>query len=386
MRPPPSAAPPRWQTDPYRPFFVLGMVLAWAGVGQWLLLALGVTEEYRSIFHSMAQIQGFMTCFAIGFLFTFVPRRTGTPGPAAWQMGIALVAPVGVTLFAWLEQWAVSQTFWLALTVAVGSFVLRRMLSPGGQRLAPPFVWVPASLAVGAVGSILTAIGATNADTLWWLHDVGRWLVLQCMISGLVLGVGATLLPTLLYTGQPLLVSPESRARHVALQLGLFSLFTASFFLEALVSARLGFAVRAAAALGVLAPIRLLWRPPAMPGFHRRLMWLAPWMLPLGYALGAALPEYRRIALHTVFIGCFALLVFAVSIHVSLSHGGKPERLAGRPWQAVAVAGLLGVALAFRAVLDLDQVRFNVWLGVAASCFLVATVCWALLVAPALRR
>ena len=64
----------------------------------WLLFALGVSDEYRSIFHSMAQIQGFLACFAVGFLFTMIPRRTGTPPPAPWQMVIGLAAPIGTTV------------------------------------------------------------------------------------------------------------------------------------------------------------------------------------------------------------------------------------------------------------------------------------------------
>jgi len=75
---------PLWRREPYRILFPLGVVLAWAGVLHWLLLALGIAGEYRSIFHSMAQIQGFIVCFAIGFLFTMIPRRTGTDAPAPW--------------------------------------------------------------------------------------------------------------------------------------------------------------------------------------------------------------------------------------------------------------------------------------------------------------
>jgi hypothetical protein len=70
---------PRWRAEPYRILFPLGALLAWAGVLHWLLLATGATDEYRSTFHAIAQIQGLMTCFAVGFLFTFIPRRTGAP-------------------------------------------------------------------------------------------------------------------------------------------------------------------------------------------------------------------------------------------------------------------------------------------------------------------
>jgi len=61
------------------------------------------------------------------------------------------------------------------------------------------------------------------------------------------------------------------------------------------------------------------------------MVWIAQWLLPIGYTFIAALPQYRRIGLHLVFIGCFATLVFAVSIHVTLSHTGRAERLFETP-------------------------------------------------------
>jgi uncharacterized protein involved in response to NO len=74
-------------------FFPLGIALAWAGVAHWYLLSIGAIENYRPIFHSMAQIQGFMTCFAAGFLLTMIPRRTGSDPPAGWQIAVCAVAP-----------------------------------------------------------------------------------------------------------------------------------------------------------------------------------------------------------------------------------------------------------------------------------------------------
>src|SRR5262245_37854230 len=104
---------PRWRAEPYRLLFPLGALLAWAGVLHWLLLASGAIEEYRSTFHAIAQIQGFMTCFAVGFLFTFIPRRTGGPPASAWQIAVAVVAPVATTAFAWFEWWVPSQACWV---------------------------------------------------------------------------------------------------------------------------------------------------------------------------------------------------------------------------------------------------------------------------------
>jgi uncharacterized protein involved in response to NO len=39
--------------QPYRLFFPLGLLLAWAGVLHWLLHGLGVLPDYRPVFHAI---------------------------------------------------------------------------------------------------------------------------------------------------------------------------------------------------------------------------------------------------------------------------------------------------------------------------------------------
>src|SRR5256885_956833 len=263
---------PLWRREPYRILFPLGVVLAWAGVLHWLLFALGIADEYRSIFHSMAQIQGFIVCFATGFLFTMIPRRTGTAVPAPWQMAVAIGAPIATTLCAWFERWALAQVFWLLLLVVVMGFALRRF-RPGD--IPDSFVWVVAALLFGIGGAILAGYGA--ATEAMWLHDVGRGIVLQGMMSALVVGVGGFLLPAIT-RGEP---PPPSRGTRKALHVTGAVVFLASFALET-VSLRLGFALRA-----------------------------------------------------------------------------------------------LVVALAFRMVVDLAPAHFKLWLGIAATAFLAATMFWA---------
>lgn len=359
-------AAPLWRREPYRVLFPLGVALAWAGVLHWLLLAVGATDAYRSIFHSMAQIQGFVTCFAVGFLFTMIPRRTGTEAPAPWQMAVALGAPVATTVCAWFERWAAAQAFWLLLMGVVLTFALRRF-RPGD--IPDSFVWVVAGLACGIGGAVLAGVGA--ATDAMWLHDVGRGLVLQGMTTGLVIGVGGFLLPAITRGQAPPLPRPRRKALHALAALA----FAASFPLEA-ESTRAGFALRAAAVALAFVPAARLWRRPSLPGLHRRLVWVAAWMLPLGFAFVAALPEERRIGLHIVFIGCFALLLFSVSVHVLLSHGGDAALLDASPWQLQVLAALLGLALASRLLVDLQPDRFHLWLGVAAAAFLSATLVW----------
>jgi len=372
------------RTDPYRPLFLEGLALAWIGVGQWLLLGTGVIEAYLSIPHSLTQVQGFLTCFALGFLFTFVPRRTGTEPPSVPELAIGMICPPALVLLAFKEQWAWTQAVWLVLAVAVGRFVWRRM-GRGAGPLPVGFLWVPVSFGLSLVGAILTGVGAVGGERTWWMHEVGRAIVLQGMFTGFIIGVGGTVLPAFLY-GRPPLEAPGQRERDLWLHAMGMLVLLASFALEARVSASAGFALRAVVPAVLLLGLAGLWRPPSVPGLHRVLMWIACWMLPLGNAVIAALPQYRRPGLHLFFIGSFGLLAFAVSTHVMLSHQGRPDLLGRAPWPLRLFALLLAAALVFRWLLDLDQARFGLWISCAASCFLAATLCWLYLVLVKPRR
>jgi len=377
---------PQLARDPWRLFFPLGAVLAWAGVLHWLLFALGATGEYRAVFHATAQIQGFMTCIAAGFLFTFVPRRTGGDSPVRWQLAGAAVGPISATLSAWLGHWALAQALWGAGAVIVAAFVVRRILpAEGARRLPGVFVWVPIALVAAAVSAVLVAIAAVlgprEAPELWQL---GRGWLLQGLVTGLVLGVGGTMLPTLTRLEPAPDAGPHGASSRLAHAVAAV-LFLASFPVEVVWDVRQGFALRALVAGGVLVATARLWRPPTAPGLHRRLIWLSAWLLPAGYALAALDPDLRTAALHVVFIGSFATMALAVSLHVALSHGGHPERLSGSPWQVWVMGALLLVATATRLLVGADPARLTLWLGIAAASFLLATVAWAALVLPVIR-
>ena len=123
-----------WRREPYRVLFPTGLALAWAGVLHWLLHGLGVLPDYRPVFHSITQIQGFMMCFAVGFLFTAIPRRTGTAPPAAWQVILVAAAPVGTTLAAWWNRLALSQLLWAVQVAVVIVFAVARFRSSTAAR------------------------------------------------------------------------------------------------------------------------------------------------------------------------------------------------------------------------------------------------------------
>jgi uncharacterized protein involved in response to NO len=372
--------------EPYRLFFPLGLLLAWAGVLHWLLHAVGVLANYRPIFHAMVQMQGFMTCFVVGFLFTAIPRRTQSAPPATWQLVAGALLPVGVTVAAWYESWPVTQGCWLLLIGLLIAFAFGRLRAGGGGRRPPnSFVWIPVSLLFGVGGALLTGLTGLGEEYLW-AHDLGQRLVLQGMFLGLIAGIGGMVLPLLTRGEAPPDGGDGFEDRAVRwLHLGAAALLGISFWIEIAVSLRGGYLLRAAILVALLGGSARLWRPPSVPGWHRRLVWLSGWMLPLGYLLAAAFPFQKKAGLHVTFVGGFALMAFSVGLHVILAHGGHREVVFGKPWQVPLFGGLMLLAASGRALVDFDQARFFVWIGASAAAFLAATLFWALLALPRVR-
>ncbi len=384
----PALAPPTelplLVREPYRLMFPIGAALAFAGVGHWLLHALGALDDFRPIFHAMTQVQGFLMAFAVGFLFTMIPRRTASAPPSVPTLCIGALAPIGISAFAWYGAWMWSQLTWLVLAFTVLGFVLRRF-SPAVARRRPPnsFVWIPVAFVLGVFGASMTGYGAVHRASYWWMHELGRGLVLQGMFVALVVGVGGLAIP-LMTRGEAPADADATTRHHRALHVLAAVALVGSFALEQWVSLRWGLAVRGAVVAATLALSAELYRWPTKPGRVRRLIWLAAWMVPLGFVLAAIFHEEAKAFLHVTFIGGLALLTLAVSTQVALGHGGFGALLDGRPKAVMAIGSFVVLAMIPRLLMAYDPERYFVWMGVAAALFLTGLIAWMVLVVPKL--
>src|SRR3990172_8047764 len=85
--------------EPYRLFFPLGILIGMFGVSHWLFFALGWTQSYSNVFHASIQMQGYMSCFIIGFLLTAMPRFASAPSASKQELFSFLVLTLGIAVF-----------------------------------------------------------------------------------------------------------------------------------------------------------------------------------------------------------------------------------------------------------------------------------------------
>ena len=381
-----APAAPLLRSEPFRLFFPLGVLLGWVGVGHWLLYAIGSTESYSCFRHGLLQTQTFLMAFAMGFLWTALPRRLSAPAASSLEISLAVAALIATTALLVADRWALAELGYLALFGLLLQFAVRRFAS-GAARRRPPAAFVLVALgAAQGIGGAALIVARLSFEAPPWTIGFGALLVEQGVFLCFVVGIGGLVLPLMAGGAPPADLGSSPRetwkaAGYLALGLTVF----ASLVAEQLGAAREGQIVRGLAVAAGLGFGGGAWRLPAKPGLHRKLVWLAAWLTPAGLVLAGLFPDYRVPALHILFIGGFSLMTIGVATLVSLSHIGSGEAALGSPrWVMLLAAGLL-LAMLARVAADMSESYFE-HLGWAAGLWIAGTAIWLAFLAPRLVR
>jgi len=372
----PAAVISRWRSEPFRLFFPLGVLFAWIGVGHWLLYSTGVTTTYSCRFHGLVQMQAFMMAFAVGFLLTALPRRTQSPPVGRMEMAALAAALMVTTCAAIIDSWVLAEIAYAALFVLLIQFALRRFLAgEAGRRPPAAFVLLPIAAMQGLAGAALIAAADANA-ALPSTGYLGVLLVEQGVFLCLAIGIGSLVLP--LMGGAPpppdLGSAPRETWKAMAYAAAGIAIFL-SLLLEQLGFERSGPLLRAGVVAIGLGFGGGALRLPGKPGAHRKLVWLAVWLMPVGLIASAIWPDYRVPALHILYIGGFSLLVFGVGSHVAMSHLNMEQLALGRPPAVIILGAAFVIALCARLAADASHTYF-IHLGWASAVWILGTAVW----------
>ena len=375
--------------EPFRLLFPLGVLFGCLGVSHWLWYALGWSAS-SPLYHASVQVGAYLFCFMAGFLWTAMPRMTGS-APATSTELLAVLALLGAQQLS-LSRGAflVAHGCFLGLLLMLMVFAIRRFSQrrlPTGP--PPEFIWIPVGVLFGVVGTALAGAGQAGLGSPTWI-GIGKPLAQQGFVLAAVLGVGGFMAPRLMGRGFEWsggrLIAPEAvrriRRHRMTWHLVAAVALAASFAAEGLGLVRVAYAVRAAVVSLELFWTTRLHRPPALPDGYAKLLWISLWMVVVGFWAVAIWPRYRIAMLHLVLIGGFSLMTFAVGTMVVLSHAGVTQRLHQPLWVLRVVGmGILGAA-GTRVLADLWPVAYYPLLTLASGCWLLAGVTWVCFALP----
>jgi len=328
-------------TDPYRVFFPLGILLGIAGVSIWPLYYWGVTSGYSGRSHAYVQTDCFLYAFIAGFLWTAIPKFTGTTAPSRSIQYFLASLLIAQTVAFELQYFATGDVLFIVahatfIAVAARCFIKRQNPPP------ETFVFVGLGLMAGMIGAIVSA-GVALQLVPPELDLMGKRLLTEGMVLLLVLGVGGFLGPRLLGFAQlPNFQNLEKLGNRVRppAAVGRRRQFYAisGFVLLASVIGEYAWHlpalawVRASVATLVIAVNIQPWRTPVARTTLAWCVWTAHWLLIAALWLVVVVAKYRIDFLHVMFIGGFTLLILAVGTRVVLSHGGHALTGERRSW------------------------------------------------------
>jgi uncharacterized protein involved in response to NO len=340
--------------DPYRIFFPLGILMGVAGVSIWPLYYFGATSGYSGRAHMFVQADCFLYAFIIGFLWTAIPRFTGTHPPSRPLQYAAAVSLVAAAVLFEVQLFAAGHLVFLVLhlmfiAVLVRRFLLRQFPPP------PTFALVGAGVVSGLIGAVINVGVACQWIAPQW-DLAGRRMLTEGMVLLLVLGVGGFLGPRLLgfaqlpnfqaigrlanRSGPPFIVKYGTKLYAAA-----GATIIASVLIEYGFGAPNGAWLRAAVATALVAFSIRLWKFPVARTTLAWCVWIAHWFLIAALWIVAAVPKYRIDFLHIMFMGAFTLLILAVGTRVVLSHGGHAltEEKKSWPLRIALTTGLIAL-------------------------------------------
>lgn len=367
----------------------MGWFLGWWAAAPWVLFGLGVAIAYPYQTHSLIFIQGVLTTFAAGFLFTMFPRRLGAPAPSVAQLLVVIVVPLLHAALVWMQQIGLAQLIWLVEGAVLLEFSASRILGKKGTRSGPAaFVWVPIGFLCGCIGSASEAYRELmTVEYSWEWYRFSRVLLTQGMFLSLAMGIGAMFIPLTARkeASVDVTMTEKPRLRRMGHLLGAAGLLM-GFWLDATSLRPLGGYLAAGSVAAVLLVSARIYRLPSVGGTQRRLIWISSWCLPLGLLLASLLPERPQIGFHVLMIGGLLLLTFSVALHVGLAHT-QGQELVHRPLHSVRIfGGLLLLALSVRIFAEYAVVDRLDYLAIAAGCVLLALVAWGALLMPRFVR
>lgn len=377
--------------QPYQIFFPIGIAYAVVGVVLWPLFSLGWIA-YPAVIHAHFMALGFLLQFVMGFLLTSVPKMTVTTPIQTWEKfvayilsalpGFALVSPESLSITSPL----IALTTFLFILFF---FLTRRVRS--GQRLPELYDLIGVGLAFGALGAIFLLCGQwfmSSAVFSEAIVRIGKVLMHQAMIYTLTLGVGSSLIQSILEWSQDNTLihigKKTQRTARLNKTIALSVLILASALGNGLAWDILAIPEFIRAALFSWMAIHY-WRlhhRPVNGGSLAFGVWVSAWGSVVGLWLQALRPNLGVHALHITLIGGFGLMTLLIASRVSLAHVGYSLAIERRSRLLSLTIGTCLLAALTRLAAPLIPNAYFSHLTYAALTFLVACLLWSIYSIP----
>lgn len=342
-----AAAPPSLQNRGwpllrlgFRPFYILGALLACASVPVWIAAFLGGLRMDVSVtpllWHAHEMLFGFATAIIVGFLLTAVKAWTGLPTPRGALLGVLAALWLVARLAALGAPYAVYAALDMLLLPIAGVLLLRVLVRAGNRRNLP-LIGILLLLALANLAFHLSVLGVIGLSPVQALYaGLALIVMIECVMAGRVVPAFTTS------------VNPGLKIQ-IARWQEMTTLAVTGVALLLWVCAPPGIVGAMALALaGVLHAVRMAqWHPHTTLG--RPILWILhasyAW-IPVGLIL-LALAQLGWVAVslgvHALAVGATGGLIIGMLTRTARGHTGRP--LQASRAEVLAYALVMGAAL-----------------------------------------
>jgi len=390
--------------QPYQIFFSLGLLYGMAGVLLWPLFFYKLIG-YPIIIHRHLMLLGFMLQVMVGFLLTSVPRMTQTRPIVFLELSVAIILgllPIVVLIkTAWLD-WMSPLTAVLLFSFLLYFFISRRFFlrskNQSHEQLPDFYDLIGYGLLFGLMGACVVlfyTLRLWSVSESW--HQVGESLLYQSVIYTVTLGVGASLVTSILGLKKQHDLVHISRkikknAQHQKSAL-VTCLILLSFLSPILMNKNQTWLlfyvpelIRAILFTFFAVFKWQIYRVPKSAHYLSLGLFVSIWSILLGLWWMVFFKSSFMHGLHTQFISGFGLMSFLIAARMSVAHGGYPLDVENKSWVILGFIFLCVLSLLVRIYALFFPIQtFKIYAD-SAWFFLLSCVLWCLYYMPRMVR
>lgn len=358
--------------EPFRFFFLFGVIAGGIGVMKWPYMFWVESASYPGQNHAFLMVEGFFAAFIYGFALTALPRMMDSNWRStSGTLGLAGLFIITQSMLSQGPVWKGNVIF-LAGLILFG-FLLVMHLRHRACLPPPGFILLIPAILCAFAGSVLYLIDWGEEPSAFALQ-FRSLLLFQAWPLLPFLGVCPFFLPKFAQcSSKHDLPDSQTPTLEWALCVGsaviLFLGVMASMLLEAGGLSRMGLIVRG----GFIA--WYLWKelPKPLLLFKGnkviKCLSFCLWALPLAYLFAGLLPGYRVAWVHWSLVGGLSALTLMVATRVMMGHSGKMPLLRKKTGWVVVMVVLIWVGM-------VSRVSGDIWPRIMKSHYIYGAICW----------
>ena len=300
--------------EPYSLFFCMGLLSALFGSLLWFAFQTRFISFFPRQAHGNIMFFGFLWSYVAGFLMTAIPKMTRTASTNYAEIFIGLLLVVLQWVLNVRNELVFSVYAYMAQILFLVIFIGRRFLDKK-QIPFEGFVFMPFAF-ISAFLGLWFFVRSQNQDyQLFYLFSG------QAFILNLICGLGTRLIPVI--TRVPAAINPDiagQKSKYLEYLVLAVALNT-GFWLEMLVNASLGNAIKALVMGFIAIKYFKLFKIPTTRSFVGWGIRLAVILMITGFIGLGIMSDFSLAMLHLVYIGGFTLVTLMISTRVTLAHG-----------------------------------------------------------------